>query len=184
MCEMRCRGVISGSSGRQKRRTGLRRRSGSATGKAATTVRAGRIRPPVLVGRTGRRADRPRPEYPPMRVGELRWSSERPNQDGLGWCPSGAGKRSAGTRRGDHRRACRLADVLEDRPYGGCLDDEGDELHFSPFGCLLPDNVDIGMPTYALCALCDFARSILRETPTERKLSYKASQSPSLSPLP
>ena len=38
----------------------------------STTARAGRIRPPVLVGRAGRRPDRPRPGYPPpMRVGEL-----------------------------------------------------------------------------------------------------------------
>ncbi len=49
--------------------------------------------------------------------------------DGLGWYPSGAGLRSAGACRGDRRRACRLADVLEDGPYRGRLDDEGDDLH-------------------------------------------------------
>ena len=116
-----CREGVCRSSGRETRRSGLRRRSGSATATAVTTECVGRIRSPVRVGRVDRRRDRPGSDRPPKTVGELRWSSERPNQDGLGWCPSGAGKRSAGTRRGDHRRACRLADVLEDRPYRRCL---------------------------------------------------------------
>ncbi len=61
------------SSGRETRRTGLCRRLSSATGKAATTARAGRIRPPVLVGRAGHSPDRPRPAYR-WKQQLIRWS--------------------------------------------------------------------------------------------------------------
>ncbi len=49
--------------------------------------------------------------------------------DGLGWYPSGAGLRSAGACRRDRKRACRFADVLEDRSNRRCFGDEGDDLH-------------------------------------------------------